>query len=62
MTRFAHISDTHIRNVKYQEEYRIVFKELYESLENYSIFFLILYISNMCIANVSKSSHCFSCV
>ena len=33
MTRFAHISDTHIRNVKYQEEYKIVFKELYESLE-----------------------------
>ena len=33
MTRFAHISDTHIRNVKYQEEYKIVFKEIYESLE-----------------------------
>ena len=33
MTRFAHISDTHIRNVKYQEEYKIVFKQLYESLE-----------------------------
>ena len=33
MTRFAHISDTHIRNVKYQEEYKIVFKKLYESLE-----------------------------
>ena len=33
MTRFAHISDTHIRNVKYQDEYRIVFKEIYESLE-----------------------------
>tara|TARA_R100001509_G_scaffold13294_1_gene6862 strand:- start:3002 stop:6157 length:3156 start_codon:yes stop_codon:yes gene_type:complete len=33
MTRFAHISDTHIRNVKYQDEYKIVFKEIYESLE-----------------------------
>ena len=33
MTRFAHISDTHIRNVKYQEEYKIVFKQIYESLE-----------------------------
>ena len=33
MTRIAHISDTHIRNVKYQDEYKIVFKEIYESLE-----------------------------
>ena len=33
MTTFAHISDTHIRNVKYQDEYKIVFKEIYESLE-----------------------------
>ena len=34
MTTFAHISDTHIRNVKYHEEYRKVFKDIYESLEN----------------------------
>ena len=33
MTRIAHKSDTHIRNVKYQDEYKIVFKEIYESLE-----------------------------
>tara|TARA_R110000822_G_scaffold100797_14_gene226678 strand:+ start:766 stop:3915 length:3150 start_codon:yes stop_codon:yes gene_type:complete len=34
MTTFAHISDTHIRNFKYHEEYRKVFKDIYESLEN----------------------------
>jgi DNA repair exonuclease SbcCD ATPase subunit/DNA repair exonuclease SbcCD nuclease subunit len=34
MTTFAHISDTHIRNVKYHEEYRKVFADIYESLEN----------------------------
>ena len=27
--RFAHISDTHIRNLKYHKEYREVFKKLY---------------------------------
>ena len=34
MTTFAHISDTHIRNVKYHEEYKKVFRDIYESLEN----------------------------
>ena len=32
MTTFAHISDTHIRNLKYHEEYRIVFKNIYDRL------------------------------
>tara|TARA_A100001011_G_scaffold378734_1_gene443850 strand:+ start:9394 stop:12537 length:3144 start_codon:yes stop_codon:yes gene_type:complete len=32
--RFAHIADTHIRNLKYHYEYREVFKQLYESLNN----------------------------
>ena len=30
--RFAHIADTHIRNLKYHHEYNEVFKQLYESL------------------------------
>tara|TARA_R110000765_G_scaffold279208_1_gene376879 strand:- start:245 stop:3400 length:3156 start_codon:yes stop_codon:yes gene_type:complete len=30
--KFAHIADTHIRNLKYHEEYREVFKQLYEKL------------------------------
>ena len=31
--RICHISDTHIRNLKYHEEYRIVFQKIYEQLE-----------------------------
>ena len=33
MKRIAHISDTHIRNLKYHEEYNHVFKEIYDSLK-----------------------------
>ena len=31
--KFAHIADTHIRNLKYHKEYREVFKNLYDKLE-----------------------------
>jgi DNA repair exonuclease SbcCD ATPase subunit/DNA repair exonuclease SbcCD nuclease subunit len=31
--RFAHLADTHIRNLKYHFEYREVFKQLYKSLK-----------------------------
>ena len=30
--KFAHIADTHIRNLKYHKEYRAVFQELYKNL------------------------------
>ena len=30
--RFAHIADTHIRNLKYHYEYRDIFEQLYEAL------------------------------
>ena len=33
MKRIAHISDTHIRNLKYHTEYKHVFKEIYDSLK-----------------------------
>ena len=33
MKRIAHISDTHIRNLKYHDEYRHVFKRIYDSLK-----------------------------
>ena len=33
MKRIAHISDTHIRNLKYHMEYNHVFKEIYDSLK-----------------------------
>ena len=32
MYKFAHIADTHIKNLKYHYEYRLIFKELYEKL------------------------------
>jgi len=35
--RFAHISDTHIRNLKYHFEYREVFKQLYSFLKESNI-------------------------
>ena len=28
--KFAHIADTHIKNLKYHYEYRIIFEQLYE--------------------------------
>jgi len=34
MYKIAHIADTHIKNLKYHYEYRIIFKELYEKLAN----------------------------
>ena len=30
--KFAHIADTHIRNLKYHKEYREVFTQLYKKL------------------------------
>ena len=30
--KFAHLADTHIRNLKYHKEYREVFLQLYEKL------------------------------
>ena len=30
--KFAHISDTHIKNLKYHYEYRVIFEQLYEKL------------------------------
>ena len=31
--KFAHLADTHIRNLKYHKEYRVVFERLYEKLK-----------------------------
>ena len=33
MKRIAHISDTHIRNLKYHDEYQHVFNQIYDSLK-----------------------------
>ena len=34
MIKIAHIADTHIRNLKYHHEYKIVFSQIYETLKN----------------------------
>jgi len=39
--RFAHIADTHIRNLKYHHEYREVFKQLYNSLLEEEIDYIV---------------------
>ena len=30
--KFAHLADTHIRNLKYHKDYKIIFERLYDSL------------------------------
>ena len=32
MIKIAHIADTHIKNLKYHYEYKIIFEELYDTL------------------------------
>ena len=39
--KFAHISDTHIKNLKYHYEYRVVFEQLYEKLREEQIDYII---------------------
>ena len=39
--KFAHIADTHIRNLKFHYEYNEVFKQLYASLEKEGVDYII---------------------
>ena len=39
--KFAHIADTHIKNLKYHYEYRIVFEKLYEKLREEKVDYII---------------------
>ena len=39
--KFAHIADTHIKNLKYHYEYRIIFDQLYESLRQEKVDYII---------------------
>ena len=41
MAKFAHIADTHIRNLRYHSEYREVFKKLFESIKEEKVDFII---------------------
>ena len=39
--KFAHIADTHIRNLKYHKEYREVFSQLYQTLIDENVDYII---------------------
>ena len=39
--KFAHISDTHIKNLKYHYEYRAVFEQLYEKLREEKVDYIV---------------------
>lgn len=39
--KFAHIADTHIKNLKYHHEYGIVFEKLYETLREENVDYII---------------------
>ena len=39
--KFAHIADTHIRNLKYHSEYRAVFEKMYEVMREEKVDFII---------------------
>jgi DNA repair exonuclease SbcCD ATPase subunit/DNA repair exonuclease SbcCD nuclease subunit len=39
--KFAHISDTHIKNLKYHYEYRIVFDQLYDELRKQEVDYIV---------------------
>ena len=41
--RFAHIADTHIRNLKYHYEYREVFNQLYDLLKEKKVELLLIF-------------------
>ena len=39
--KFAHISDTHIKNLKYHYEYRMVFEQLYQALREQEVDYIV---------------------
>ena len=39
--KFAHISDTHIKNLKYHFEYRVIFEQLYERLREEEVDYIV---------------------
>jgi len=39
--KFAHLADTHIRNLKYHRDYRVVFKKIYEILKREQVDYII---------------------
>ena len=41
MYKIAHIADTHIKNLKYHYEYKIVFEQLYETLRKENVDYIV---------------------
>lgn len=41
MIKIAHVSDTHIRNLKYHKEYRAIFDKMYEILRNEEVDYIV---------------------
>ena len=41
MVKLAHLADTHIKNLKYHYEYRIVFEQLYETLRDREVDYIV---------------------
>jgi DNA repair exonuclease SbcCD ATPase subunit/DNA repair exonuclease SbcCD nuclease subunit len=39
--KFAHIADTHIRNLKYHEEYNVVFEKMYEAIRDEGVDYIV---------------------
>lgn len=39
--KFAHIADTHIRNLKYHTEYKVIFNKIYETLRKEKVDYII---------------------
>ena len=39
--KFAHIADTHIRNLKYHTEYKIIFNKIYETLRKEQVDYIV---------------------
>ena len=39
--KFAHIADTHIRNLKYHTEYKIIFNKIYETLRKEKVDYIV---------------------
>ncbi len=39
--KFAHIADTHIRNLKYHEEYQTIFNKIYADLKKENVDYII---------------------
>ena len=39
--KFAHIADTHIRNLRYHKEYKAVFEQLYESIRKENVDYIV---------------------